>query len=339
MNQTLYNIVKCIVNEQGESILGDPTRLKKVFQDRAVGIDSLDRAAFGWCIQRGAYKELRAASTPHQRVLAKAALADLVHAAKNVEVARCRDALDVVEMTLYGHVQGWTAGKPVHDQVIDSEEGKDNQHGPQVGAIDRSLAIERVLLLQKVVWVILLAVMVLVGFALQDVLASEARRTLHGGLVACAFAPWVLWGAGWAVAKLCENVDRYHALILHGLLHHTAALGVMVVFVGGIALVMPTLFLVDFHVAVFNGVLVGGTLLWLLWAAASAGWLLAPRLSRAQRTTRGWITAIIVAVLFNYLTPMGSGWEATAVAVSGLVLTPMLRKIAKNIENGGSRPT
>jgi len=62
MNTNLLAIVKQIVAEQGEGILGDAQRLKPLFKGCASGEPKEDRLAFGRAIENGYYSALKCAS-------------------------------------------------------------------------------------------------------------------------------------------------------------------------------------------------------------------------------------------------------------------------------------
>jgi hypothetical protein len=53
MNTLFLTIVKRIITEQGEAILGDPARLKPFIKDYAQNVSQDERRAFGRCIEAG----------------------------------------------------------------------------------------------------------------------------------------------------------------------------------------------------------------------------------------------------------------------------------------------
>jgi hypothetical protein len=99
MNTNLVNIIKRIIAEQGEGILGEPARLKGYVADYAAAESKAERLAFGRCIEHGAYNELK--NTP-DRQAAKAALARRVNASEGIDLALCNGVLDALEAALYG---------------------------------------------------------------------------------------------------------------------------------------------------------------------------------------------------------------------------------------------
>jgi hypothetical protein len=103
MNTNLVNILKRIITEEGEAILGDPARLKGYVADYAAAESKAERLAFGRCIEYGAYNELKNAV---DKQLAKAAIARRVNANEGLDLTLCNGALDVLEAALYGRVSG-----------------------------------------------------------------------------------------------------------------------------------------------------------------------------------------------------------------------------------------
>ena len=76
--------------------------MKAIFGDMATGVDRLDRKAFGCCIVKGAYFALKYASNVEDRAAKKAALAEEVHTATGVELARCLGALEALDLAVFG---------------------------------------------------------------------------------------------------------------------------------------------------------------------------------------------------------------------------------------------
>jgi hypothetical protein len=101
MNANLVSIIKRIIAEQGEAILGDPARLKGFVADYGAAESKVERLAFGRCIEYGAYNELKNAA---DRAAAKAVLARRVNANAGLDLALCNGALDALEMALFGAV-------------------------------------------------------------------------------------------------------------------------------------------------------------------------------------------------------------------------------------------
>ncbi|MDR2660317.1 MAG: hypothetical protein LBC27_10095 [Spirochaetaceae bacterium] len=68
MNTNLLNIVKRIVAEQGEAVLGDPQRLKPFIKSYAQTVPQDERRAFGRCVEAGAYNALKNAPDAADRL-------------------------------------------------------------------------------------------------------------------------------------------------------------------------------------------------------------------------------------------------------------------------------
>jgi Ca-activated chloride channel family protein len=97
MNANLLNMVMRITAEQGEGILGDPERLKSFIKDYAKDEPKEDRVAFGRCIERGFYRQIKAAKTVDERRRLKADLARQLQAATGLSAARCSGAIDILD--------------------------------------------------------------------------------------------------------------------------------------------------------------------------------------------------------------------------------------------------
>jgi hypothetical protein len=110
MNANLLNIVNRIVAEQGEGILTDAKRLFPYFSDYAKNEHKEERAAFGRCIEYGAYQVLKNTRTADERRRVKAALADQINSKTGVDRPRCADALDLLEAVIFkGEQQIYTS--------------------------------------------------------------------------------------------------------------------------------------------------------------------------------------------------------------------------------------
>jgi hypothetical protein len=101
MNTNLLAIVKQIVADHGESILGDSARLKPLFADYAKNEIKEDRVVFGRCLEMGAYQELKKTRTADERRRVKASLIDLVHTQKGIDRTRCAEALDLLVAVIF----------------------------------------------------------------------------------------------------------------------------------------------------------------------------------------------------------------------------------------------
>jgi hypothetical protein len=98
MNTNMVTIIKRIIAEQGEAILGDTPRLKGLVADYASRESKVERLVLGRCIEYGAYAELKGAM---DREAVKAAIARRVHANEGLDIALCNDALDALEAALF----------------------------------------------------------------------------------------------------------------------------------------------------------------------------------------------------------------------------------------------
>jgi hypothetical protein len=102
MNTTLVTIVKRIIAEQGEGVLGDPKRLKAFFSDLAKDEPKPLRTVFGRCVEAGAYTALKTTPDAAERAKRKAAIAQRVYGEHGLDPALCAEALDILEAALYG---------------------------------------------------------------------------------------------------------------------------------------------------------------------------------------------------------------------------------------------
>ncbi|GMO50689.1 MAG: hypothetical protein Pg6C_14800 [Treponemataceae bacterium] len=102
MNVNLLDIVRRIVAEQGEGILGDPQRLKAFFSDLARNESKPLRLAFGRCVEAGAYAALKTAPDAAERASRKAAIARRLRDDQGLDITLCAEALDIIETTLFG---------------------------------------------------------------------------------------------------------------------------------------------------------------------------------------------------------------------------------------------
>ncbi|GMO66163.1 MAG: hypothetical protein Ta2A_14240 [Treponemataceae bacterium] len=104
MNTNLVNIVKKIIADYGENILANPQRLKSFFSDLAKDEPKPLRVAFGRCIEAGAYTALKGAPDAGERASRKAAIAQRLRDDMGLDAALCAEALDVLEVALFGGV-------------------------------------------------------------------------------------------------------------------------------------------------------------------------------------------------------------------------------------------
>ena len=96
MNRSFLAIVQRIVNEQGESILTDPGRLKSHVIALAGNEPKEDRIAFGRAIEHGFYMELKNAA-PASRSHVKTALLPRLQAITGFDAARCSAMINMIE--------------------------------------------------------------------------------------------------------------------------------------------------------------------------------------------------------------------------------------------------
>ena len=117
MNNNLFAIIKRIVAEQGEGILGDPQRLKSFVSDYAKGEAKEDRVAFGRAIEQGFYLELKR-SAPADRPRVKAALVSRLQSVTGFEAARAAAAVDLLEAVIASvSPYGYAAGEQQYPQA------------------------------------------------------------------------------------------------------------------------------------------------------------------------------------------------------------------------------
>jgi hypothetical protein len=102
MNTTFVNIVKQIVDQQGEAILSEPQRLKGYVQDYAKSEPKEIRLAFGRCIEQGYYRVLKQTNVPEERRRIKPQIAQQMHNLSKLELPLCAEAVDILEAVLYG---------------------------------------------------------------------------------------------------------------------------------------------------------------------------------------------------------------------------------------------
>jgi hypothetical protein len=109
MNTNLLNIVKRIIAEQGEGILGDPQRLKSFFSDLAKEEPKPLRIAFGRCVEAGAYAALKTAPDAAGRAERKMKIAQRLRDDQGIDIKLCTEALDILETALYGTARSQAA--------------------------------------------------------------------------------------------------------------------------------------------------------------------------------------------------------------------------------------
>jgi len=101
MNTSMVEIVKRIVADRGEAILADPQALRALFADYAMGLPKLERAAFGRCIEIGAYSDMKRARDSEDLRVRKIALAKELTDKFGIEVAVAAGAIDVLAAAMF----------------------------------------------------------------------------------------------------------------------------------------------------------------------------------------------------------------------------------------------
>jgi hypothetical protein len=97
MNTSFLSVIKRIIAEQGEAVLGDPARLKPFIKDYGQNVLQDERRAFGRCIEMGFYQRIKAANTAEERRRLKADLARQLQNATGTSAALCSGALDLLD--------------------------------------------------------------------------------------------------------------------------------------------------------------------------------------------------------------------------------------------------
>jgi hypothetical protein len=111
MNTNFVNIIKQIVAQQGEAILGDPARLKLFVSKYAKSEPKEIRLAFGRCIEQGYYRVLKQTTVHEERQQIKPKIVQQMHNISKLELPQCAEAVDILEAVLYGIQPSRTAPK------------------------------------------------------------------------------------------------------------------------------------------------------------------------------------------------------------------------------------
>jgi hypothetical protein len=112
INRGFLKILKRIIAEQGESVLGDVPRLKGFIKLYAVKVPREEKTAFGRCIEAGVYGELKRARTQDERNRYMEQL--VIRLGKNVEEKkRYVDVLNMIEAALFGEEKPRHKNAPV----------------------------------------------------------------------------------------------------------------------------------------------------------------------------------------------------------------------------------
>ena len=102
MNTSFLAVIKQIIADQGEAILGEPQRLKGIIRDLAQNEPQSLRKAFGLCVENGAYAVLKNARDAEGRAARKTAIAQRLRDDHGLDLTLCTEALDILEAALYG---------------------------------------------------------------------------------------------------------------------------------------------------------------------------------------------------------------------------------------------
>jgi hypothetical protein len=102
MNTTFINIIKQIVAQEGEAILGNPARLKVYVSKYAKNEKKEIRLAFGRCIEQGYYRVLKQTSAADERQEIKPKIAQQMHNISKLPLEDCTEAVDILEAVIYG---------------------------------------------------------------------------------------------------------------------------------------------------------------------------------------------------------------------------------------------
>ena len=104
MNTSLLASIKWVITKYGESILGDPVQLKKIFANYTKNEPKEERVAFGRCIEMGCYIEMKKAKNIDERSRIKANLTYKLQSSTGINIYFCRDALDILDAAIFGNV-------------------------------------------------------------------------------------------------------------------------------------------------------------------------------------------------------------------------------------------
>jgi hypothetical protein len=121
MNADFAAVIKRIITEEGEAILGDAARLKGFVADYAAGERKVERLAFGRCIEYGAYNELKNAPGVTAQKAAKTAVARRVNANEGIDLALCDDVLDTLEAALFGEEKSAKVRRPKCGKELEAQ--------------------------------------------------------------------------------------------------------------------------------------------------------------------------------------------------------------------------
>jgi hypothetical protein len=105
LNTNFVNIIKQIISQHGEAILGNPAQLKVFVRKYAKNEPKEVRLAFGRCIEQGYYRVLKQTSAHEERHRMKPKIAQQMHNISKLELSLCTEAVDILEAVLYGTQQ------------------------------------------------------------------------------------------------------------------------------------------------------------------------------------------------------------------------------------------
>jgi hypothetical protein len=104
MNDNLLNVVKEIITQYGESVLGEPRRVSAFFADLAQDIPKPQKNAFVKCLEHGFVQILKNAAEP-DRSLCKQRLAQKLHEEEGLDLGLCGETIELLAAVLFGEEQ------------------------------------------------------------------------------------------------------------------------------------------------------------------------------------------------------------------------------------------
>ncbi|WP_461255911.1 hypothetical protein, partial [Treponema sp. R80B11-R83G3] len=103
MNTSLLASIKWVISQHGESVLGNPSQLRKLIANHTKNEPKEERIAFGRCIEMGFYKELKKSRNIDERSKIKTELAFKLQIKTALNISLCKDALDILDIAIYGN--------------------------------------------------------------------------------------------------------------------------------------------------------------------------------------------------------------------------------------------
>lgn len=104
MNNELLDLLKKIVADHGESVLGEPRRVSAFFADLAREIPKPQKNAFLKCLEHG-FAQVLKNSSEAERVSCKQRLVKKLHDEEGLALDLCAATLDLLERLLFGEAQ------------------------------------------------------------------------------------------------------------------------------------------------------------------------------------------------------------------------------------------